>query len=296
MPILVNIDGRLVPPEEATVSVFDRGFLFGDSVYETIRTYRGRPFLLDRHLARLARSAESLSLPVPRGMDALRHEVVRTLDAAANDESYLRVVVTRGSKDGFVNLDAQTAEDGTVVLIVRPFEGYDPSCHADGVDVALVGVHRTGRRSLDPKIKSGNYLNNILALREAKRLGCFECLMPNRDGDITEGSTSNVFLVKGGRLVTPALESGLLDGITRGYVLELAAEAGVEVVEERVGVDELGRADGLFLTSSLKEIMPIRCVKGADGDVLWAGRPHPIATDLLERYRARALAEVGVVE
>jgi len=288
---MVNIDGRLLTSEEATVSVFDRGFLFGDSVYETIRTYRRRPFLLDRHLTRLARSAAGLYLPVPRGLDALENEITRTLDAAGNEESYLRVVVTRGHREGFVDLDEGTAEDGTVVLIVRPIAPISPSTYTDGVDVAVVGVLRTERRSLDPKIKSGNYLNNILGLREAKRLGCFECLMPNREGDLTEGSTSNVFLVKDGALRTPGMESGLLDGITRGFVLELAAESGVVVREERLTLDDLEDADGIFLTSSLKEIMPVRLVRNAGGEVVWEGAPDPVAIDLRARYLARATVE-----
>lgn len=288
MSILVNIDGRLLPPEEATISVFDRGFLFGDSVYETIRTYGGRPFLLDRHLSRLARSADGLWLPIPRGLESLRTELDRTLEAAANPESYVRIVVTRGATEGLVNLDAHSAETGSVLVIVRPFEGQDPACFEEGVDVAIVGVLRTGRRSLDPKIKSGNYLNNILALREAKRLGCFECLMPNREGNLTEGSTSNVFLVRDGRLFTPALESGLLDGITRGFVLELAAEAGIEVVETTLDADDLSAADGLFITSSLKEVMPVKRVKRMDGTVLWEGRVHAVARDLRRRYLERA--------
>ncbi len=294
MSILVNIDGRLLPPEEATISVFDRGFLFGDSVYETIRTYGGRPFLLDRHLARLSRSAAGLWLPIPRGLDSLRAELDRTLAAAANPESYVRIVVTRGATEGLVNLDAQTAEAGSVLVIVRPFEGQDPACFEEGVDVAVVGVLRTGRRSLDPKIKSGNYLNNILALREAKRLGCFECLMPNREGNLTEGSTSNVFLVRDGRLLTPALESGLLDGITRGFVLELAAEAGIEVVETTLDADDLAAADGLFITSSLKEVMPVKRVKRMDGTVLWEGKVHAIARDLRGRYLERASRCAGL--
>ena len=291
MTTLVNIDGRLLTAEQATVSVFDRGFLFGDSVYETVRTYGGRPFLLDRHLVRLARSADGLFLPIPRGVDALGGEIERTLAAAENEEAYIRIVVTRGHREGFVDLDERTAEDGTVVLIVRPLAPIAPAAYDEGVDVAVVGVLRTGRRSLDPRIKSGNYLNNILALREAKRLGCFECLMPNRDGELTEGSTSNVFLVKDGALRTPVLDSGLLDGITRGFVLELAAEIGLSVHEERLGLEDIESADGMFMTSSLKEVLPVRRVKNADGEVVWEGGVHDVARRLRARYLAEAYGE-----
>ena len=282
MGTLVNLNGTLLPPEKAMVSVFDRGFLFGDSVYETVRTYQGRPFLLDRHLQRLERSAEKLWLAIPGGIPGVRTELLRTLEAAANDESYLRIVITRGAKAGFVHLDLESAGESTLVLIIRPFLGLEPKLYLDGVDVALVGVLRTGRGSLDPKIKSGNYLNNIIALHEAKSRGAFECLMPNRDGDLTEGSTSNVFLVKDRVVLTPSLESGLLDGITRSFVLEIAREAGFDVREERLGKEDLFGADEVFLTSSLKEVMPVRSV---NGDRVGEGRPGEVTLELLRLYR-----------
>jgi branched-chain amino acid aminotransferase len=283
MGTLVNLNGVLLPPERAMVSVFDRGFLFGDSVYETVRTYHGRPFLLDRHLARLCRSAEKLWLAIPGGVEGVRTELLRTLEAAGNDESYMRIVITRGGKAGFVHLDLESAGDSTLVLIVRPFPGFDQSFYQDGVDVALVGVLRTGRQSLDPKIKSGNYLNNIVALHEAKSRGAFECLMPNRDGDLTEGSTSNVFLVKDRVVRTPALECGLLDGITRSFVIEIAQDAGYAVREERLDKTDLFGADEAFLTSSLKEVMPVRSV---NGEKVGSGTPGAVTLDLLHRYRA----------
>ncbi len=294
MTTLVNLNGRIVPAGEAKVSVFDRGFLFGDGVYETVRTYHGRPFLLDRHLARLERSAVGLWLPIPGGTVSIERQVRATIAAAGNVESYVRVVVTRGARLGFVDLDMQSAGDGTTVIIVREHKGFDPACYADGVLVALVGVHRTGRRSLDPKIKSGNYLNNIIALREAKRIDAFECLMPNRDGDLTEGSTSNVFLVKDGRLRTPGLECGILDGITRGFVFEVAADAGVAVEEGRFDADDIRDADEMFLTSSLKEIMPIRAVvRPEPRETLFEAPPGPVTCRLHALYRKRALRTVG---
>lgn len=283
MGTLVNLNGTFFPPEEAVISVFDRGFLFGDSVYETVRTYHGRPFLMDQHLTRLGRSAERLWLAVPGGMEHVRAELLRTLEAAKNPESYLRIMITRGARAGFVSLDLETAGDSSLVMIVRPFLGYEPEAHLEGVDVALVGVLRTGRQSLDPKIKSGNYLNNIVALHEARSHGAFECLMPNREGDLTEGSTSNVFLVKGGAVLTPSIDCGLLDGITRSFVLELAQETGYPVREERLGRDDLFGADEVFLTSSLKEVMPVRSLNGKK---VGNGKPGPITLDLLRRYRA----------
>lgn len=290
MGTLVNMNGELVAPEDAKVSVFDRGFLFGDSVYETVRTYQGRPFLMDRHLGRLARSAERLWLAIPGGTAGVEQELLRTLEAAGNEESYLRIIITRGSRAGFVNLDMETAGAETMVLIVRPFTGFEPSCYEQGVEVSVVGVLRTGRQSLDPKIKSGNYLNNIIALHEASRQGSFECLMPNRDGDLTEGSSSNVFLIRNGVIRTPSLDCGLLDGITRSFVIDLARQAGFEVREDRLGREDLFEADEVFLTSSLKEVMP---VKSVNGQPVGAGVPGPITLDLLDRYRRRALEEVA---
>lgn len=291
MGTLVNLDGRILAPEQASVSVFDRGFLFGDSVYETVRTYRGRPFLMERHLARLERSAERLFLEIPGGLERMRVELMKALDAAANDDSYVRIIITRGARPGFVNLDIETAGAGTFVIIVRPFTSFEAACYRDGVDVAVVGVLRTAKRALDPKIKSGNYLNNILALREARRQGAFECIMPNREGELTECSTSNIFLVKGGVVRTPSLDCGLLDGITRAFVIEIARESGLEVREERLNEDDLMSADEVFLTSSLKEVMPVRAVNGrrvADG------RPGKVTRALLDTYRQRALEEVGL--
>jgi len=290
MSTLVNIDGRILPPEEAVISVFDRGFLFGDSVYETVRTYGGRPFLLGRHMTRLKRSADRLSIPLPGDVAGIEREILRTLAAAANPEAVLRICVTRGSRPGVVNLDMETAGDPTLVLIVRPFSGLDAGLYTDGVRVSVVSVLRNDAGALDPAIKSGNYLNNILALREARADNAFECLMLNGDGHLTECATSNVFLVEGGRLRTPAMSCGLLDGITRTFLIDVARDLGESVDEAALTVDDLASAEEVFITSSLKEVLPVTRV---DDRTVGTGRPGARTMELLERYRAAAWRSVA---
>lgn len=262
--------------------MFDRGFLYGDSVYETCRTYGGVPFLFDRHLARLERSAARIGMALQGGLESIRSETLRALEAAANAVSAVRIVVTRGEREGVVNLDAASADGQNLVVIVRPFEPYPEALYRAGVAIEVVGVRRNDRAALDPAVKSGNYLNNVLALQQATARGAFECLMLNRDGDLTECSTSNVFVVAGGRVATPALECGLLDGITRGFALELLGELGIPAAEARLVPGDLARADEVFLTSSLKEILPVTRV---DGRAVGSGAPGPVAAALIRRYR-----------
>lgn len=290
MATLVNLDGAILAAEAARISVFDRGFLYGDSVYETVRTYAGRPCLLDRHLARLARSAARLWIELPGGVAGVGREVLRTLAAAANPETSLRIMISRGGQIGQVSLDLESAGPPGLVIIARPFSGFERTCYEQGVDVAVVSVRRTAADALDPSIKSGNYLNNILALREARQRQAFECLMLNQHGHLAEASTSNVFLVSGGALRTPALACGLLDGITRSFLIEVATAAGYPVREEELSHADLLQADEVFLTSSLKEVMPVRAI---DGRAIGGGRPGAVTLDLLERYRAAAMRASG---
>lgn len=288
MPTRVNLDGSIVPAGDARISVFDRGFLFGDSVYETVRSYAGQPFLLDRHLARFERSAGRIGLEIPGGLERVRHEVRRTREATGAGSTSIRFIVTRGAHDDVVNLDPTTAGEGSLIVIARELAPFDPAYYARGVDLAVVGVQRNDRRALDPSIKSGNYLNNVLALAEAKRRGAFESLMLNREGQLAECSTSNVFLAKDGALLTPALECGLLDGITRGLLLELAREAGIEAREAILTPADLAEADEVFLSASLKEVIPVRSVDGVA-----VAAPGPLAQAMLARYRARVEQETG---
>jgi branched-chain amino acid aminotransferase len=277
----VLIDDAISDERGAVISVFDRGFLYGDSVYEVARTSGGHPVDLERHLERLARSAAAIGMQAPP-RETLVAAVRRTLEAAGNRESYLRVIVTRGG--GEIGLDPAMAERPRLIVIVKELALPDARLYASGCDVALVAVRRNPRRALDPSVKSGNYLNNILALAEARREAAYESVMLNPDGRLVEGSTSNVFLAPagGGGVVTPAFEDGLLDGITRRRVLELAVEAGIPAAEAHLGADDLLGAAEAFLTSSIRGILPIARV---DGRALPAA-PGPLTRELMRRYQA----------
>lgn len=285
--VLVNLDGRIVPPEEATVSIFDRSFLFGDSAYETIRTYGGKPFALDRHLARLRATLAGLRLRIAADDAAITRRIADTIAATSNAECYVRIVVSRGV--GAFGLQAGLDTPGVVYLIVRPFEPLSDAAYAKGLSVVLAKTRRNHRTALDPALKTGNYLNNLLAMIEAKDAGADDALLLNHEGFLTEATTSNVFLVRGDALVTPPLAAGILEGVTRHYALDAARAAGMRVEERDVSVSELRGADELFLTSTLKEVVPVRTLDGAP---MRAPAPGPVTTRmrglLSERIR-RAL-------
>lgn len=301
MPTLVNIDGVLAPPSEARVSVFDRGFLYGDSVYEVVRTYGGRPFALDAHLARLAHSAERIGLALPWDAARIAAELGRTLAAARGDEppdpeaapwnageQYARIVMTRGA--GELGLDPALAVDPKAILIVRPLSGPPAQAYREGVAVAIVGVEHVSPQAVDPTAKTGNYLSHVLAIREARAAGAYEALMLDRDGFVTEGTTSNAFAVRGGTVVTPPLAVGILEGVTRGLVLAIARSLGVTAREERLRPRDLEVADEIFITSSVREIVPVtRLGRRPVG----SGRPGPVTARLHAAYRERASSGVS---
>lgn len=285
---IVNMDGRLVPPEQAFVSVFDRGFLYGDSVYEVLRTYRGEPFELDRHLDRLENSASLIGLSLPWPRARLAEEVRRALAAAGNAESYVRLVVTRGA--GEIGLDPSLARGAQVIIIAKELVTPPPSAYENGVKVALVGVRRNLREAIDPAAKTGNYLNNVLAMGEAQALGAFEALMLDREGRVTEASSANVFAVRAGELLTPPLEVGILEGVTRQGVLALARELSIPLREVGLRPEDLFTADEVFITSTTRELVPVVAIVDARGErAVGGGRPGPVSRRLLEAFRARAL-------
>lgn len=278
MTTRIYINGTVSGPEEAKISVFDRGFLYGDSVYEVLRTSGGRLVDFERHLARLQTSADALALRTPEA-DELREAIASTLASAGNTESYLRIVVTRGA--GEVGLDTALAGSPTLIVIAKPLKLPTQKLYEQGIGVRLVNVQRTSAKAVDPSVKSGNYLNNILALAEARRSGDDEAIMCDQEGCIAEGSSSNVFWIHEGQLHTPSLAVGLLAGITRGRVLELARAAGTPVVEGRFGPDELRGASEAFITSSIRGILPIARVdsKGLSDSV-----PGPHTLGLIAAY------------
>jgi branched-chain amino acid aminotransferase len=287
MPIRVYIDGQVCLPEEAKVSVFDRGFLYGDSVYETIGTAYGRLFAARDHLDRLERSASRIGLAVPSRAD-IERAIGETIAAAGNPESRVRVILTRGV--GKLDLDPASASDTRLVVIVFPLGPPTPEMFDKGVSVAIVSVARNSPRAIDPAVKSGNYLNNVLALGEARRRsGAYEAILCAGDGSIAEGSTSNVFAVIGGEVRTPPPEVGILDGITRAKVIALCKENGVPFAERRLSPEELRNAEEAFLTSATRGVLPIARI---DERPVGAGVPGPVTRQLMALYDA--LARRGV--
>jgi branched-chain amino acid aminotransferase len=275
----VYIDGEIFGPEEARIPVWDRGFLYGDSVYEVTRTFGGKPFALADHLTRLEHSAAGIGLALPPRA-TLTHAIAETLRVADNPESYIRLIVTRGAGD--IGLDPALADQPRLIVIVRPTTGPDPKYVAEGVDVAIVSVRRNLRQAIDPSVKSGNYLNNVLAVGEARRrFGAYEALMCDAEGRLAECSTANIFLVKAGRLRTPALDVGILHGITRQKVIELAQGAGIPVDEGELWPADLRDADEALLTSSVRGVLAVVKV---DGQPIGEGRPGPVTRRLMSLY------------
>jgi branched-chain amino acid aminotransferase len=290
MAATVNVNGRIVDEPHAVVSVFDHGFLYGEGVYETIRTYNGQPFLFDRHMGRFRNSARMLALPVPVADDDLALRVHDTIQAAGlgapnGPEAYIRILLTRGVGD--LTYDPAATPKPSIVIIVKPHVDPPPEVFEKGVPVALVPVVRNHPGSVNPIIKSNNLLNSALAMQEAVRRGAFEGLMRNYRGEIAECSTANIFVVKNGAALTPPVESGLLAGITREFLFEIGAEAGISVREQVLMDDDLFGADEAFLSSTTREIVPIVRV---DERIIGNGRPGPVTKELLNRFRQKALA------
>jgi len=281
MSLFASIDGVISPAAEARVSVLDNGFTFGDSVYETLRTYDGRPLLLGKHLARLRASAGRLGIDIPPADDELRGRLAELLKRACHRDSFIRMIVTRGVGD--ISYNFGRVKGPTIVMVAKPFEAYPESHYTEGIPVVIAGVRRNHPLALDPAIKSCNLLNNIFAVREAQARGAVEAILLNDHGQVAECASSNVFAVRSGRVVTPPLSAGILAGITRETVIAVGREAGVPVQEETLEVPALMAADEVFITSSLKEVTPVRTI---DGKTIGDGRPGPVTSKLLHAFRA----------
>jgi len=280
----VSVNGRIADAASASVPVFDHGFLYGEGVYETLRTYHRIPFLFDRHQQRLRRSAALLALPVPFTDEQLLAQIRETMAAHKGlDEAYIRVLLTRGV--GELTYNPAACPVPTTVIIVKPFPQPPERTFTEGIKVALVGVRRNHPAALNPMIKSNNLINNALAMQEALRSGADEALMCNQAGDVVECSQSNFFIVKDRRVITPPLSAGLLPGITRAFVMDLAREAGLQAVEDRVTVADTHAADEAFITGTTREVTPVVEV---DDRKIGSGRPGPVAMQLLGAVRKRA--------
>ncbi len=286
MGFFASVDGLITPAHEARVSVLDNGFTFGDAVYETLRTYGGRPFALARHLRRLRASAGRLGIAIPLADAELATRLDALLARAENAESYIRFVVSRGVGDISYHFDK--VQGPTVVMVVKPYVFPPASWRTEGVRVSLVDVRRNHPDALDPAIKSCNLLNNILAMRAAQAAGAMEAILLNASGEIAEGAGSNVFVVRGGEVLTPPLAAGILAGITREVLLELAPGCGVAIRETPLREGDLLGADEAFLTSTLKELAPITRV---DDRAIGSGRPGPVTLRLLDAFQRHAPSE-----
>ncbi len=282
MTTLVNVDGKLGSEEDRLLSPLDQGFLFGASVYETIRTYGGRVFLLGRHLGRLRESAKALDIALDVSDEELAARVEETLVAAGNEEASIRIVVSAGV--GSIDYRAGSASRSTVVVIVRPLPEYPESLYREGARAVFVPMMRATKGGLDPRIKSSNLLTNVLALREAQRRKAYEALMLNAEGDVAEGSMSNVFVVAKRVIRTPPLSAGLLEGITRELVIEVARETSFVVEEQSFKPAELLGADEVFITASARQIVPIVQV---DETRIGNGKPGPVTASLIAAYKEK---------
>ena len=282
----VNLNGQLVPQEEAKVSVFDHGLLYGDGVFEGIRAYGGRVFKLAEHVARLYRSARSIRLEVPITPAQMTAAIEETLSANGLSDAYIRVVVTRGV--GTLGLDPDKCPNPQYFIIADSIVLYPDELYRQGLEVVTVSTIRNHPAALDPRIKSLNYLNNIMAKIEGKDAGVLEALMLNAEGLVAECTGDNIFIVSDKVLRTPPITAGILDGITRNTVIELAREAGYVVREEDLTQDDVYTADECFLTGTAAEVIAVVKV---DGRTIGTGEPGPVTKDLLQRFRALTRGE-----
>ena len=275
----VSINGVVTGGDQAQVSVFDRGFLYGDSVFEVYRTYGGMPFGELEHLERLARSAAQLMIPLPVGLDLLAREVKALLAAVDHEDTYVRVILTRGQ--GPLTYDPTTASDPMRVIIAAPVNKPPKQRYKEGIEVAIMIASRPTDDSRAAGAKASNYLANLLAVHEAKQSGAQEAILLGRQGQLLEGASSNLFIVKDGALFTPIPEPGILVGITRRTVLQVAEASGIEVHEQTLMPDALFGADEAFITSSIREVMP---VVRADGKAVGKGVPGSMTKALMQGY------------
>lgn len=276
----VSINGTLFDESRALVSVFDRGFLYGDGVFESMRAFRGVVFRLDRHLRRLGRSSALIGLDLGSAGSGVADAVHEVLHANGLEDARIRITVTRGAGRPGDYLEA--VGPPTVVVVASPFSGLPPRMHRDGVAVSIVGRRQIPVASLDPAIKSTSRLGSVLARREAHARGAFEALLLDDRGHLTEGTASNAFVVTSGQVLTPDLGEGCLPGVTREAVIDLARGAAVEVREEAIPAAVLAGAREIFLTNTSWDVLPVTRL---DGRPVGGGGPGPVASDLLKLYR-----------
>lgn len=284
----IYIDGKFYEKEDAKVSVFDHGFLYGDGVFEGIRAYNGRVFRLVEHVDRLYRSAKTILLDIPMTKEAMVKAVVETLKVNNFRDAYIRLVVSRGA--GNLGLDPRSCAKPCVVVICDGLQMYPEDLYNNGLEIMTVSTRRNSPQCLDPNVKSLNYLNNILAKIEVTRAGKGEGLFLNADGYVTEATGDNIFIVKRGKLLTPPPYLGILDGVTRTTILEVAEKAGVPAEEKVFTLYDLYNAEECFMSGTAAEAIP---VVAADGRVIGDGRPGEVTKRLIKDFR-ELVANEGV--
>jgi branched-chain amino acid aminotransferase len=280
----VYVNGTIAPADQAVIPVYDHGFVYGEGVYETLRTYNRVPFLYDRHIRRLRQSAQRLDLAVPFDDRALLGWIHDTIAAAGEMlEAYIRVLLTRGV--GELTYDVKATPTPSLVIIVKPNEDAPARIVSDGIKICLVDILRNHPGSVNPIIKSNNLLNNALAMQAAYRRGGEEALMCNYRGELSECSQSNFFIVRGGVALTPKSAAGLLEGVTRAFLFDVGREVGIDVRDETLYPKDLETADEAFITSTTREMSPVTRI---DDRVVGTGKPGPITKALLAGYQKRA--------
>ena len=276
----VYMNGDLVAKEQAAVSVYDHGLLYGDGVFEGIRVYGGKVFLLDEHIARLYESAIAIRLEIPIAPEAMTRAVEETVAANGIEDGYVRLVVTRGS--GTLGLDIRRTSNPQVIVIADTISLYPAEYYEQGLELITASTIRNHPSALNPRIKSLNYLNNILAKIEATDQGKIEALMLNHKGEVSECTGDNIFILKRGVLKTPPPDAGILEGITRNAVIRLAAQEGMAIEQVPLVRHDVYIADECFLTGTAAEVIPVVKV---DGRVIGEGVPGPITRRLLELFQ-----------
>lgn len=280
MAAAVYVNGRITSKAEATISVYDHGYLYGDGVFEGIRVYDGRVFKLDEHLDRLYSSARQIMLPIPLDRDAMREAILQTVRATGLREAYIRPVISRGPGD--LGIDPRKCPAPTVIIIVDAIQLYPREAYERGLRMITATVRRPAPDALNGRIKSLNYLNNILARIEANQAGVDEALMLTADGYVCECSADNFFVVGGGQVWTPAPHLGLLQGVTRDVVLGLARDLGIPTAERIFTLYDVYAAEECFLTGTGAEVGPVVEI---DGRQIGTGRPGPVTARLVAAFR-----------
>jgi len=275
----VYINSKLYDKADAKISVYDHGLLYGDGVFEGIRIYDGKIFRLKEHVDRLFESARAIKLEIPLSPSQMIEAIQSTVTANAKKNGYIRPIVTRGA--GTLGLDPRKTTDPQVIVIVDDISLYPPELYENGLELATVSTIRNHPNAVNPRIKSLNYLNNILAKIESIQAGCLEALMLNHKGEVAECSGDNIFLVKHGVLKTPPTDSGILEGITRKAVIEVARKAGIQVQEVSITRHDVYIADECFLTGTAAEVIPVvKC----DGRTIGNGKPGPVTRQIREGF------------